>query len=532
METRKPYDVIIVGAGIAGLTAAAYLSKYQYRVLLLEQSNQIGGLVNSFAEQGFVFDGGIRSFENSGIIFPMLKQLGIHMDFVKSPAFLRIGEDIVHFKSKENIEDYQNLLIKHFPHEENNIKNIIQEIYKITKYMEVIYGIDNPLFLDSFQDKEYIFKTLIPWLFQYHKNIGKAIKLGEPVNNYLRKFTNDESLIDIITQHFFQNTPTFFALSYFGLYSDYSYPIGGTGVLPHKLKDLILQNQGEIITNNRVIKVNVKERQVFTDQDSYYQYHKLIWACDSKSLYEVVHFSDNHLSNSFAKQKELVISHSGGDSIFSLFIGVDLGKEYFEPKSGAHCFFTPTNKGINRKRVDDSLNQSKEVLIEWLKNYFENTTYEISIPALRDEALAPKGKIGIIVSTLMDYKLVKRISDEGWYDEFKQLCSKMMIDVLNQTVFPQFQEKILFFHSSSPMTIERLTKNSDGAITGWAFTGKRLPSETRMKKIANSIRTPMEHIFQAGQWSYSPSGVPISILTGKLAADKIKKQLKTKRVSQ
>jgi hypothetical protein len=32
-------------------------------------------------------------------------------------------------------------------------------------------------------------------------------------------------------------------------------------------------------------------------------------------------------------------------------------------------------------------------------------------------------------------------------------------------------------------------------------------------------------VYQAGQWTYSPSGVPISILTGKLAADKAIKDL-------
>jgi hypothetical protein len=36
--------------------------------------------------------------------------------------------------------------------------------------------------------------------------------------------------------------------------------------------------------------------------------------------------------------------------------------------------------------------------------------------------------------------------------------------------------------------------------------------------------TPVPSIFQAGQWAYSPAGVPMSILTGKLAANQVLKR--------
>ena len=88
MEPRS-YDVLIVGAGMAGLTAAAYLSKAGLKVLLCEKEKKIGGLVNSFEYKGFIFDGGIRAIENSGIVVPMLRQLGIEIDFLPSPGIHR-----------------------------------------------------------------------------------------------------------------------------------------------------------------------------------------------------------------------------------------------------------------------------------------------------------------------------------------------------------------------------------------------------------------------------------------------------------
>ena len=67
--------------------------------------------------------------------------------------------------------------------------------------------------------------------------------------------------------------------------------------------------------------------------------------------------------------------------------------------------------------------------------------------------------------------------------------------------------------------------STDGAITGWAFGGGPLPAETRMTKIVQSIKTPLPGIYQAGQWAFSPAGLPVCVLTGKLAADAVAKQL-------
>jgi uncharacterized protein with NAD-binding domain and iron-sulfur cluster len=50
-----------------------------------------------------------------------------------------------------------------------------------------------------------------------------------------------------------------------------------------------------------------------------------------------------------------------------------------------------------------------------------------------------------------------------------------------------------------------------------------------MMKVNSSVKTHIPDVLQAGQWTYSPSGVPISILTGKLAADSVIKNVKNAR---
>jgi phytoene dehydrogenase-like protein len=518
------YDAIVVGGGLAGLTSAAYLCRYGYRTLLCEKGLKTGGLVNTFWRDGFAFDAGIRAFENSGIIFPMLKNLGIALECTKNPVSVGIGNQWARIATRDSLQSYTAMLSGIFPDNAPDIAKIAQEIKKVMGYMDVLYGIDNPLFLDNMQDPKYLLKTLLPWLVKYQLNIGKAIHLDKPVNDYLRKFTDNQELIDMITQHFFKNTPTFFALSYFGLYLDYSYPKGGTGVLAQKMTDYVLAAGGEIRLQTAVSHVDTAKREVTTAAGETFLYKKLVWAADQKVLYSAI---DGQQTPQIEKQRLLTEKGEGGDSILTLFIAVNLDKGYFENICGAHAFYTPTTAGLSSlPKWEEAASQGKEALLKWLGDYLALTSYEISCPALRDPALAPEGKTGLIVSTLMDYRLVRRFADEGDYESFKQFCTDKILQTLESSLFPGIIKILLFAICSTPLTIEKEAGTAQGAIAGWAFSKDAMPAENRFTKIANSVQTPINGIYQCGQWTFSPSGLPISILTGKLAAYAVKKTLK------
>jgi phytoene dehydrogenase-like protein len=227
METTE-YDVIVVGAGIAGLTASAYLCKENHRVLLLEKEPECGGLLGAFNLDGHILDKGARGIIDSGIVFSMLKQLGIEIEFLDNPIKITIGSKSVDLKDKSSIEDYAAVLKETYPQNSRDIDAIMTDIRKIMKNMDVLYGIDNPLFLPKPYDMKYVAKTLLPWMGKFLFNMNQAMKFFEPVNEYLEKKTTNKELIQIIGQHFFTQTPTFFALSYFTLYLQYHYPKGST----------------------------------------------------------------------------------------------------------------------------------------------------------------------------------------------------------------------------------------------------------------------------------------------------------------
>jgi phytoene dehydrogenase-like protein len=521
------YDTVVVGAGIAGLTASAFLSKSGRSVLLLEKQEKVGGLINSFKREGFTFDGGIRAIENSGVLFPMLRQLGIEIELIKNNISIGIEDDIIQLESVDSLIDYQDLLKKCFPADSSGIEKLISETRKIISYMDVLYGIDNPVFLDMKKDRKYFMKVILPWMFKYMMTIKKIEKLKTPIRKYLESFTSNPSLIDIIAQHFFRNTPAFFALGYLKLYLDYFYPRGGTQVLTEKLEEYILDHGGSIKTNAEIKEVEPFLHKVTDKKGGSHTYEKLIWAADLKSLYEITNtdsIKDNETRSNIRSKQKSMTDKTGGDSVFTLYLCIDLDKKYFSDISSEHFFYTPYSKGLSQ--AGNIKSSDKKDITEWLGEYFKLNTYEIACPVLRDDSLAPDGKTGLIISTLFDYSITKKIFDMGWYDEFKVLSENMILNTLEKTIYPGIKNKITCQFSSTPLTLFRRYGNSDGAITGWAFTNEEIPVETRLPRIASSTRTPIPDILQAGQWSFSPSGLPISILTGKMASDQILKQFK------
>jgi len=521
------YDAIIVGGGISGLSAAAFLTKAGCKVLVCEKEGTCGGLVNSFERDGFVYDGGIRAMENSGVLFPMLKALGIDIEFVNNHISLGIENKVIRVNSEENINEYQALLIELYPESANDIRSIVSEIKKIMHYMDVQYGIDNPLFLDFKKDQAYMAKVILPWVIKYALTAPKISALNVPVVDFLKRYTTNQALLDIISQHFFHDTPAFFALSYLKLYIDYHYPLGGTGKLPRELVAFIEAHHGEIKTNSEICGVDPDLKTIQDTNGNIYEYEGLIWAADLNSLYRLINpekIADRHISQAINLRRDELRDKTGNDSVYTLFLGLDLPKEYFSEIASEHFFYTPSRIG-QTAAGEIPASADRGTIENWLQKFFALTTYEISCPVMRDASLAPANKTGLIISVLFDYGLTKSIERAGWYDAFKSFCDSCIIDTLNASIFPGIAKAIIHQFSSTPLTMEKYSGNFQGAITGWALNNKPIPAESRIPKIMNAVKTPIPGVVQAGQWTYSPAGLPISILTGKIAADTVIKAL-------
>jgi all-trans-retinol 13,14-reductase len=532
--SENSYNTIIVGGGIAGLTSAAYLAREGQKVLLIEKNKECGGLVNTFFRDGFYYDAGVRALINAGIILPMLKELGIELEVVKSPVSLGIEDKILHIENLDSLIEYRQLLAKFYPSNEDEIDEVLRNIRKIMKHMDVLYGIENPVFKDLKHDREFIFRKLLPWLPKFITTVGKINRLNMPIEDYLGNIIKNTSLRDIISQHFFKNTPAFFAMSYFSLYLDYFYPKGGVGKLSEALKNKIIECEGEIKTETKIIEV-AADKCLLKDQNNIiYKYDNLIWAADLKTFYRITVTGglSPKIKTKFGESKSMMLKNRGGDSVFSLFLGVDEPLESFRKIAHGHFFYTPSKTGLgetHRGELDYLLANfekfTRDQILTWLDKFTRLNTYEISIPGLKDPDLVPQGKTGLIISMLAEYDLFSLIQKAGWLDDFIKELENRVLKVISDSVYPVLKDKIILRFSFSPLSIESRIGSSEGGITGWSFQ-KNMPVVNKIQYSDRSVLTPVPSIYQAGQWAYSPAGVPMSILTGKLAADKALKQIR------
>lgn len=534
---KKKNKVVIVGAGVGGLTAAAYLCREKYDVLLLDRSDRTGGLVHTFEREGFSFDTGPRGFINSGMLKPILRDLGIEWETLENKISITIEDQMFTVNSIDSLKEYRQMLINLYPEDEEDIEKIIKIIDKLSKDTKVLYAFDNPYFVDYMSDKKFVITKLLPWTFKLLFTLIKFKKYSMPMEDYLKDKTDNQSLIDILTQFFFRETPTSFALGYFYVWMDYFYAKGGTGVLPKLLQEKVLEDGGKIELNTKIEKIIPSESKVIDSEGNHYVYDYLIWAADLKTLYNEL--DPAGLSEGVVKrietQKEKILSAKPSESSFILHLAVNRPLLYFAERGGAHAFYTPSKEGLgelDKKEKEELLEnfdqKSKEKVFAWLDNLCNLNTYEISIPGLRDPDLAPEGKTGIMISCLFDYTIVKKISNAGWTEEFKERMENNMIRIFSDSFYKDLDKDILFKFSTTPLTINKMVGSADGAIVGWSFETKA-PVFNQLPDMAKSAQTPIPNVYQSGQWAYAPAGVPVAMLTGWQASQDIMKKQKNRK---
>lgn len=527
--TQNKYETIVVGAGIAGLTTAAYIARAGKKVLLVEQNNEVGGLVNSFTRNDFRFEAGVRALEDAGIIMPMLNDLGIELEFVKSKVSVGVENEILNIDDINSLDDYRQMLEKLYPESKDEIAGVLKIIRRIMKHMEVLYGLENPVFKDLTNDYKFLFTKLLPWLPRFLFTIGKINAMNMPVEGFLAEKIKNQSLRDIISQHFFKGTPTFFALSYFSLYLDYFYPKGGVGTISEAMLQKFEGWGGTLRKNTKIAEVIAGDNMLKDTEGNTYSYNNMVWAADLKTFYKVTQTKalPDKVLGKFEQTRQKMLASRGSDSIFSLYLQVDEPLETFGNIANGHFFYTPSRQGlgnVHTTQIKDIINNwkttTKADVFKWLNDFITLNTFEISIPGLKDPDLVPHGKTGMIISFLIEYDLFVALKQTDWYDEFKTKLETKVIDVITDSVYPVLKQKIIQSFSFTPLSYANRTGSSEGAIVGWSFEHP-MPVLNKIQLAGKSVLTPVPNIYQAGQWAYSPAGVPMSILTGKLAADKV-----------
>jgi phytoene dehydrogenase-like protein len=198
-----------------------------------------------------------------------------------------------------------------------------------------------------------------------------------------------------------------------------------------------------------------------------------------------------------------------GESAVCVFLATDLPPEKLPVQGCPHIYVHPNYVGIEAQdRMKD--------------DFFSYTPVEMSIPVLNNPDLAPPGKSGIIISALAKSGFSGNWATQSGksnsaYSELKEIVADQLIAIA-QKVIPGLGEHILFRQIATPHTYSRYTLNTEGSICGWTYDRQTTFHRKGTGGMGTSMLTPVRNLLQAGHWTVYPGGAPVCILSGRLAA--------------
>jgi prolycopene isomerase len=141
------YDAVVIGAGLGGLSAAAFLSRKGRRVLLLEKHNVPGGYATSFVRGRFEFEvalhelSGIGRPDKPGGLYHYLEYLGVapKVEFLHVPDFYRSVFPDLDLRLPVGREAYTQTLCDAFPQDADGIRRFLDRLFALNRGVAQIY---------------------------------------------------------------------------------------------------------------------------------------------------------------------------------------------------------------------------------------------------------------------------------------------------------------------------------------------------------------------------------------------------------
>ena len=469
------YDIVIIGAGLGGLTAGAKLSREGKKVLVIEQHDRPGGYATTFDRGDFILEVGLHEMygpspgDMKTKIFNDLDVFS-NVEFIRLPEFYRFINDRVEVTIPHDPEVAAERLSGLFPGETDGIRAYFNQILKSKK----------KVFENEQQDQS----------------------LGE----FLDSIINNEDLKLILLGNlgYFNDDPYSLSLSYYSI-SQGSYFTGGASFIKggsQKLSDhlagFIRNHGGEVILNHLVTGIKTDNHKVsgvlykrINDRGTGYMEASADEIIANTAMYNVAAL----LPEKYGSVLKNELQHQQtGASLLTLYLGFnkpvkELGYNYYSTF------------------VYDSTIKSQKEILDNNHSDFALRSFTFVDYSQVDSGLAPDGKsVGTVCC--IDYLKDWEGLDKKEYITKKERVASVFIERLEKLV-PGIGNIIEYYEVGTPSTLRRYTLNPGGAVYGFAQTPSR--------KAIDTSGLP-DNLHFASAWGKTGGGFSGAIYGGYLCA--------------
>ncbi len=507
------YDVIVVGAGTAGLFCANFLARFGKKTLLLEHNYQPGGLTGGFWRRKFYFDAGDQSFESGGIVIPLLKKLGLYRpeDWEFADYTLAYDRGSVVMKDQNKA---LNELLDLFPEQREEMSRLYAEMIRCAKILGSISNDEtSPLDKSGLARLRAIID--IGRAFVSNRDAMKEM-MSTSLPDLYRRYLPPSDFRDRMTRVGYRNMPVAMGAGFwYTWFEDYWHYKQGLQALMNRLASNFVQQGGVLQCNQTVDRILTDAHGAagVHTQDGYtYEAKSIVFAGTLQRLYTELIEPRLLDPDLISRIKTAPLS----EPLVALYLGVDmLDEELSRYLRTHHTLYFPDGPAPD---YDDTNNERMH----------ETAFTEITWTSRHCKNLAPRNKNSLVLQTFTSYKWMDKWGAGGddfkrpqRYKDLKRLVAQQMLETACRYI-PVLKDRIVYQTLGSPLSTIRFTLNPEGASCGWSLA----LGQSYLQDKWLSLTTPVDRLYSIGHTAFWPGGVPMAALSGFLVAHMIQQEQK------